>query len=109
MTGKLSGSYYQLLSVSVLPEWSEETDISPYYAWDCIEYSGKICYKKSDIRYDFNRSDESVDSYNGVFFGCQHYWILSKKAVLFLINEFGLSKKDFDPVHLIDEVSETGQ
>ena len=103
VTGKLSGSYYQLLSVSVLPEWSEETDIRPYYAWDCIEYSGKICYIRSDIRYDLNRSNESVDPYVAVFFGYQHYWILSRKAVLFFIEEFGQAKKDFQAVRLVSE------
>lgn len=108
VTGESSGSYYQLLSVSVLPEWSEETDIHLYYSVGCIEYTGNICYKRTDIRYDLNRTYETIDPDFAALYGYQHYWILSRKAVLFFIEGFGQAKKDFQAVHLIDETENGG-
>jgi len=100
-----SNVYMQIISSS-LPPLSSSTKITkvkfPYRVLvkdDQIYYNSKILKEVSD----FNRSFEHFGSNTGLPYPSQRLWIVSNKAMKVLIHELNQQKRDFIPVHLVDD------
>jgi hypothetical protein len=52
---------------------------------------------------DFNRSLEGLGAYDGSPYHPQKLWVITKKAMEFLLTEFNYNKRDFIPVMLVDD------
>jgi len=100
-----SNIYMHIISSS-LPPLSPLTKITkakfPYRSLvknDQVYYNSTILKEASD----FNRSFEYFGSNSILPYPPQRLWIVSNKAMKVLINELNQNKRDFIPVHLVDD------
>ena len=64
-----------------------------------------IYYNKSVLENisDFNQSYEAFGSYDGFPYAPQKLWIVTNKVMKILIEDLNQNKKDFIPIHLVDD------
>ena len=100
--------FFQLLSTHTMTKMNEKTKIV-YHHWisaSKIIVDNQIYYKKNVLETisDFNQSLEAFGYDDKRFFRLpQKYWIVSKKARSFLIEQLGQHDYDFIPIHLVDD------
>jgi hypothetical protein len=104
-TMTVSNIYTQLISFPISPLSSStkfKTGTLPYRILvkdDQIYYNSSILNEVSD----FNRSSEYFGSNDGLPYLQQKFWIVTNKAMNILINELNQNKRDFIPIHLVDD------
>jgi len=103
----LTEEYFQLLTKPVMPSIHPQADMKKEKsnASFGIYAMNKFCYSKNVMKSIscFNVTTEFLGSYNGVLHYPQKQWIVTNKAMKVLINELNQHKRDFIPVHLIDD------
>ena len=102
-----SNDYLHLIS-SPISSVSSLTEIKKTtFPWKGVLVKDDQVYYNSSILKevsDFNRSFEHFGSDNGhPFYYPQRLWIVTNKAMKVLVNELNQPKRDFIPVHLVDD------
>jgi hypothetical protein len=107
----LNEKYYQLLSTSVMLPLDPKTEIKKvianfstrhYVVDNKFYYNRKIMENISD----FNVTFEILGANDGSPYRPQKLWIVTNKAMEFLLTEFDQQKRDFIPVMLVDDEME---
>ena len=104
----LNLNYFQFVSTHHLPSVSSKSAIIKemkafafrvYIKNDVVYYSQKIMNNISD----FNTSREVFGAYDGSPYYPQHLWIVTNKVMKILIEDLNQNKRDFIPIHLVDD------
>jgi len=104
----LKKPYFQLVPNHKMPPLDPKTNIQKkcagfslrhYATDDKFYYNQKVMEKISA----FNITDEVLGAYDGSPYYPQHLWIVTNEAMSFLINELNQNRRDFIPVHLVDD------
>ena len=114
---ELTEEYFQLSTKSVMlpihPQTDKKEQSSKSYgiyntSFKIYAVNGQFYYDK-DVMANvsgFNVTTELLSAYTGYHFYPQKLWIVTNKTMRVLINELDQQKRDFIPIHLVDDKKE---
>jgi hypothetical protein len=99
-----SGLYFQLIASELHPLSLKTVFLKGLFGTSLID-EDYVYYNKNILLTvaDFGRTVEYVGSNQGSPYYPQRLWIVTNKTMKVLINELNQNKRDFIPVHLIDD------
>ena len=104
----LKVSYFQLLPKFNMPTLDSKTSIRQVVEWfslRCYAIDDQFYYNRQVMENipDFNLTSESFGAYDADPYIPQKLWVVTNKAMKFLLAEFGHNERDFIPIMLVDD------